>query len=184
MSSDAKSQLQDNPAPYLDHRLSENSLVHLQDDVLNLLIRHAEGTQKDCCQGKEDRQVPRSLLPLPAPPAKPGWPVFPAVLFPRPGTPTSASLPVQLRAQGSGFPPPHLPPEPPHSCQPSATRLKPPEYRLGDALPVLTGRLGSPGLRTSETVPGPTLVPDPATPSSKLPRPGNALILKLPHPVP
>ena len=115
MSSDAKSQLQDNPAPYLDHRLSENSLVHLQDDVLNLLIRHAEGTQKDCCQGKEDRQVPRSLLPLPAPPAKPGWPVFPAVLFPRPGTPTSASLPVQLRAQGSGFPPPHLPPEPPHS---------------------------------------------------------------------
>lgn len=129
MSSDAKSQLQDNPAPYLDHRLSENSLVHLQDDVLNLLIRHAEGTQKDCCQGKEDRQVPRSLLPLPAPPAKPGWPVFPAVLFPRPGTPTSASLPVQLRAQGSGFPPPHLPPEPPHSCQPSATRLKPPRVQ-------------------------------------------------------
>lgn len=37
-------------APYLDHRLSQNSLVHLQDDVLNLLVGHAEGTQKDCCQ--------------------------------------------------------------------------------------------------------------------------------------
>lgn len=50
MYSNAKSQLQNDLAPYLDHRLSQNSLIHLQDDILNLLIGHAEGTQKDCCQ--------------------------------------------------------------------------------------------------------------------------------------
>lgn len=50
MLSNAESQCQDEPAPYLDHGLSENSLIHLQDDILNLMIGHAEGTQKDCCQ--------------------------------------------------------------------------------------------------------------------------------------
>lgn len=50
MLSDAESQRQDEPAPYLDHGLSENRLIHLQDDILDLMIGHAEGTQKDCCQ--------------------------------------------------------------------------------------------------------------------------------------
>lgn len=50
MLNDAESQHQDEPAPYLDHGLSENRLIHLQDDILDLMIGHAEGTQKDCCQ--------------------------------------------------------------------------------------------------------------------------------------
>lgn len=48
---------QDDLAPYLDHRLSQNSLIHLQDDILNLLVGHAEGTQKDGCQKMKYKDI-------------------------------------------------------------------------------------------------------------------------------
>lgn len=94
--SDAESQRQEEPAPYLDHGLSENSLIHLQDDILNLMIRHAEGTQKDCCQEmRYKRHVFLSLFHLPAHPTNLRWTIFLGILLKsRSEASTSSSLPV------------------------------------------------------------------------------------------
>lgn len=93
MLSDAESQRQEEPAPYLDHGLSENSLIHLQDDILNLMIRHAEGTQKDCCQEMRYKDMFFSVSSAFQPILR--WTIFLGILLKsRSETSTSSSLPV------------------------------------------------------------------------------------------
>lgn len=73
---DAKSPFQNHHlAPYLDHRLSQNSLIHLQDHILNLLVGHPEGTQKDSCQKMRYKDMFSSLPPS-SPSTSLCWTIF------------------------------------------------------------------------------------------------------------
>lgn len=57
LSGDRKKLLWTSPFAHLHHGLSQHSFIHFQDDILYLLIRHAEGAQKDSCHVQRETQI-------------------------------------------------------------------------------------------------------------------------------